>query len=96
MNAPVSSASLAAEAALPVWNLGDLYASPRDPKIDADFQTAATQVAELMRLKGALVSARANPERLAEGARQRLATAVLRSAAALERRLHGRNPQNPP
>ena len=64
MNAPVSPASLVAESALPTWRLDDLYASPADPKIEADFEATRVAVAELMKLKGALVSSRGNAERL--------------------------------
>ena len=64
MNASVSTASLSSAESLPTWRLDDLYASPADPKIEADFEAARIAVAELMKLKGALVSSRANAERL--------------------------------
>ena len=48
----------------PEWDLGDLYAGPADPAIDADLRAARAAVDELLRLKGAFVAARANAERL--------------------------------
>ena len=50
--------------ALPEWRLDDLYAGRGDPAIDADLEAARVAVAELGRLKGQFVAARANPERL--------------------------------
>ena len=64
MNAPVPPAQITAAEALPTWDLADLYASPTDPRLETDFERAAAAVAELMKLKGALVGARANAERL--------------------------------
>ncbi|CAN5239346.1 M3 family oligoendopeptidase [soil metagenome] len=64
MNAPVPPAQLTQAEALPTWRLDDLYASPDDPKIEVDFERARTAVAELVKLKGALVGARGNAERL--------------------------------
>ena len=49
---------------LPEWRLEDLYAGRDDPRIDADLEAARAAVAELVRLKGALVTSRAQPERL--------------------------------
>lgn len=63
MNAPLSPPP-AAPQALPVWRLDDLYASPTDPKVEADFEAARAAVAELVRLKGALAASRADVERL--------------------------------
>ena len=48
----------------PEWDLRDLYSGPSDPAIDADLKAARAAVDELVRLKGAFVGARANPERL--------------------------------
>ena len=50
--------------ALPRWDLSDLYTGRDDPKIAADLEAARGAVAELVRLKGAFVAARAKPERL--------------------------------
>lgn len=49
---------------LPVWNLSDLYSGIDDPQIEADLESARTQVAELKKLEGTFLSARANAERL--------------------------------
>ena len=49
---------------LPLWSLNDLYSSPEDPKIEADFEAARLLVAELAQLKGAIAASRANPDRL--------------------------------
>ncbi len=51
--------------ALPRWDLSDLYASREDPAIERDLETARGLVAELGKLKGALIGARGQPERLA-------------------------------
>ncbi len=48
----------------PEWELADLYKSPADPAIDEDLKAARTAVDELVRLKGAMIGARANAERL--------------------------------
>ena len=54
----------AVSAAAPEWNLADLYQGPTDPAIDGDLKAARAAVDELVRLKGAFLGARANPERL--------------------------------
>ena len=54
----------AVSADAPEWNLADLYQSPTDPAIDGDLKAARAAVDELVRLKGAFLGARANPERL--------------------------------
>lgn len=51
----------------PVWRLDDLYAGMDDPRIEQDLEAARRTVAELLRLKGALIGARAQPERLGVG-----------------------------
>ena len=57
------AAAFAGEA-LPEWRLDDLYAGREDPAIERDLEAARAAVAELLRLKGAFVLARAQPERL--------------------------------
>lgn len=52
------------ETLLPEWDLSDLYSRRDDPQIEADLQTARVTIAELCRLKGALVAARAQPASL--------------------------------
>ena len=54
----------AVSADAPEWDLSDLYASPDDPRIDADLKAARAAVDELVRLKGAFIGARGNAERL--------------------------------
>ena len=49
---------------LPQWDLTDLYSGRDDPKIALDLDAAKAVVADLMKLKGALVAARGNPGRL--------------------------------
>ena len=49
---------------LPAWDLSDLYTGRDDPRLAADLDAARTATAELARLKGALVAARGNPDRL--------------------------------
>jgi oligoendopeptidase F len=63
MNALVPPDQIAA-AALPRWDLSDLYAGPDDPKVEADFERARAATAELGRLKGTLAASRAAAERL--------------------------------
>ena len=41
--APLDTAAAAAEAALPVWDLSDLYAAPDDPKLAADLDRAEAE-----------------------------------------------------
>jgi oligoendopeptidase F len=53
-----------AEGRLPEWRLDDLYAGRDDPKIEADLKAGAEAVAELVKLKGAFIGARGNPQRL--------------------------------
>jgi oligoendopeptidase F len=48
----------------PEWSLADLYQSAQDPAIEADLKAARAAVDELVKLKGAFVTARANAERL--------------------------------
>lgn len=55
-----------ADAALPAWDLSDLYAGPDDPKIEADFTRAAALASELSALNGAYIAARADPPELGE------------------------------
>jgi oligoendopeptidase F len=52
------------DAALPEWSLADLYSGRDDPKIEADLLAGEAAIAELVKLKGAFVGARGNPERL--------------------------------
>jgi oligoendopeptidase F len=52
------------DAALPEWSLSDLYSGRDDPKIEADLAAGEAAIAELVKLKGAFVGARGNPERL--------------------------------
>ncbi len=61
MNAqtPVNAAD-----ALPVWNLGDLYAGRDDPKLETDLKAAEAVIAELARLKGQFLARRGNAEQL--------------------------------
>eukprot|EP01037_Dinobryon_pediforme_P016006 gene16006-16174_t len=49
---------------LPQWDLTDLYSGRDDPKIARDLDAAKAVVADLMKLKGALVAARGNASRL--------------------------------
>jgi len=49
---------------LPQWDLTDLYSGRDDPKIAQDLDAARGVVAELMKLKGALVAARGDADRL--------------------------------
>ena len=51
-------------AELPDWDLSDLYSGRDDPRLGADLEAARAATAELVRLKGALVAARGNPDRL--------------------------------
>jgi oligoendopeptidase F len=57
-------AAVAAEP--PVWDLSDLYASREDPKIEADLQRAAGEVARLAKLEGAFLAARGEPAKLGD------------------------------
>jgi DNA-binding IclR family transcriptional regulator len=61
-----------------------------DGEITPGFSSVAAVVRDHRGYPAAAVAVTFESERLAQGGRQRLATAVLRSAAALERRLHGR------
>jgi oligoendopeptidase F len=49
---------------LPLWNLADLYTGRDDPRLEADFEAAKAATAELAKLKGAIQSAKGNPDRL--------------------------------
>ena len=49
---------------LPLWTLTDLYSGQDDPRLEADFEAAHAATAELLKLKGAFVAARGNPDRL--------------------------------
>ena len=60
MNAPIRPSDL------PEWNLGDLYESRRDPKIEADLARAEQANNSLVELKGAFLAARAEPAKLGE------------------------------
>ncbi|MBE7217422.1 MAG: M3 family oligoendopeptidase [Caulobacteraceae bacterium] len=53
--------------ALPQWSLADLYSGMDDPAIARDLAAAEAAVAELGKLKGALVGARADAGRLGVG-----------------------------
>jgi oligoendopeptidase F len=54
----------AAACDLPEWDLSDLYSGQTDPAIERDLEGARQAVEELVKLKGAFVGARSNPERL--------------------------------
>jgi oligoendopeptidase F len=62
MNAPAPDL---ATASLPVWSLEDLYAGRDDPRIEGDLDIARRANTALCRLKGAFLSSRADPVRLA-------------------------------
>ena len=49
---------------LPEWRLDDLYAGREDPRIEADLEAARAANAGLLELKGKLLVARADPQRL--------------------------------
>jgi oligoendopeptidase F len=51
---------------LPVWRLDDLYAGREDPRLDADFDAAVAANSALVKLKGLLVAARADPANLGD------------------------------
>ena len=59
---PISTAD-----ALPEWRLDDLYVGMDDPALARDLAAAETAVAELGKLQGALLGARADAGRLAVG-----------------------------
>ena len=50
--------------ALPEWRLDDLYVGRDDPRLEADLEAARQGVAELVKLKGAFLTARADAGRL--------------------------------
>jgi oligoendopeptidase F len=52
------------ETPLPEWSLDDLYGGRDDPRVEADIAAARDVVSELGRSEGALLGARAEPERL--------------------------------
>jgi oligoendopeptidase F len=62
MNAP-SKPAVPAEA-LPEWDLADLFSGRDDPKIEAAFAAATAANDALVKLKGAFVTRRGDPERL--------------------------------
>ena len=62
MNAPTPDLDAAA---LPLWNLDDLYSGPGDPRIEADLGAARRTNADLVALKGEFLKARAEPAKLA-------------------------------
>jgi len=64
-------------------------------EITPGFSSVAAVVRDHTGYPAAAVAVTFEPERLTQDARARLADPVLRAAAALERRLHGRSP-NPP
>jgi oligoendopeptidase F len=64
MNAPFKSPADPTEA--PVWDLSDLYASPGDPRIEADLERARARVGELNALQGRLMEARSEAALLGE------------------------------
>jgi oligoendopeptidase F len=63
MNAPVSPLDLDT---LPRWDLGDLYAGPDDPRIEADLDAARAANADLIGLKGQYLATRTEPARLGD------------------------------
>ena len=64
MNAPFKTPADPVEA--PVWDLSDLYASPQDPRVEADLDRARALVDELGGLQGRLLAARTEPATLGE------------------------------
>src|SRR5271170_7060902 len=54
----------AAQEALPEWRLDDLFSGRDDPRIEQTFEAAVAAADALVKLKGAFVAARGNPERL--------------------------------
>ncbi|NJC41794.1 oligoendopeptidase F [Brevundimonas alba] len=64
MNAPFKTPADPAEA--PLWDLTDLYASPKDPRVEADLDRARALVSELNGLHGRLVEARGDATVLGE------------------------------
>ncbi|MEO6340886.1 MAG: M3 family oligoendopeptidase [Caulobacteraceae bacterium] len=50
--------------ALPEWRLDDLYVGRDDPRLEADLEAARQGVADLVKLKGAFLTARADAGRL--------------------------------
>ncbi|WP_298215091.1 M3 family oligoendopeptidase [Acidocella sp.] len=88
----------AAGAALPSWDLGDLYASPQDPRIEADLAAvregaerfAAAYQGKLAELSGAeLAAAIQDYERLQEIAGKIMSYAVLLFSAESSNPAHG-------
>ncbi|MBC6980232.1 M3 family oligoendopeptidase [Caulobacter sp. 17J80-11] len=61
MNAP-----LRPQAEPPVWDLSDLYAGPDDPAVARDLEAGRVLVADLAKMEGGFVAARAEPARLGE------------------------------
>jgi oligoendopeptidase F len=60
LHAPIE----AAISDIPEWSLTDLYSGQTDPTIERDLEGARQAVEDLIKLKGAFIGARANPERL--------------------------------
>ena len=73
VHVPIAAAPSDAADALPEWRLDDLYAGMDDPALARDLEAARAAVADLVRLKGALVGARAQAERLGTGLDQAIA-----------------------
>ena len=63
MTLPASVTEADSEA-LPEWRLDDLYVGRDDPRLEADLEAARQGVADLVKLKGAFVTARADAGRL--------------------------------
>jgi len=61
------------ETALPEWSLDDLYGGRDDPRVEADIAAARDLAAELGRSEGAVLAARAEPERLGRRLAQTIA-----------------------
>ncbi|NEX93322.1 M3 family oligoendopeptidase [Caulobacter sp. 17J65-9] len=61
MNAP-----LRPQAEPPVWDLSDLYGGPDDPAVARDLEAGRALVADLAKMEGGFVAARAEPARLGE------------------------------
>jgi oligoendopeptidase F len=59
-----ASIASAAPDDMPEWRLDDLYAGRNDPRLEQDLEAARLANAELAKLKGQFVAARANPDRL--------------------------------
>ena len=62
IHAPPLAQPLASD--LPEWRLDDLYVGREDPRIEQDLESARQANADLVELKGKLVAARGDPQRL--------------------------------